>query len=178
MLGEGPRLVHAAPTLNNERIMVASLCMGVLDGVLEDALAYVKERGAFGKTIGEFQILQHYIADISMWRRQAELLIYQAAWLLTAGKACFWSRTSPRPRPPSTRSGGRPRDPDLGGMGYSAETDTQRYWRDARLFRIGPVTNEMARNSIAEHLGLPALVLSAAQRTVKPMCSSRSARRK
>jgi alkylation response protein AidB-like acyl-CoA dehydrogenase len=42
-----------------------------------------------------------------------------------------------------------------GGMGYSAETDAQRYWRDARLFRIGPVTNEMARNSIAEQLGLP-----------------------
>ena len=35
-------------------------------------------------------------------------------------------------------------------MGYSAETDMQRYWRDARLFRIGPITNEMARNSIAE----------------------------
>ena len=43
----------------------------------------------------------------------------------------------------------------LGGMGYSAETDMQRYWRDARLFRIGPITNEMARNAIAEQLGLP-----------------------
>ena len=43
----------------------------------------------------------------------------------------------------------------FGGMGYSAETDMQRYWRDARLFRIGPVTNEMARNSIAENMGLP-----------------------
>ena len=43
----------------------------------------------------------------------------------------------------------------LGGMGYSAETDMQRYWRDARLFRIGPITNEMARNAIAENLGLP-----------------------
>jgi len=40
-------------------------------------------------------------------------------------------------------------------MGYSAETDMQRYWRDVRLFRIGPVTNEMARNGIAEGLGLP-----------------------
>jgi alkylation response protein AidB-like acyl-CoA dehydrogenase len=43
----------------------------------------------------------------------------------------------------------------LGGMGYSAETDMQRYWRDARLWRIGPITNEMARNGIAEGLGLP-----------------------
>ncbi len=43
----------------------------------------------------------------------------------------------------------------LGGMGYSAETDMQRYWRDARLWQIGPITNEMARNGIAERLGLP-----------------------
>ena len=43
----------------------------------------------------------------------------------------------------------------LGGMGYSAETDMQRYWRDSRLWRIGPITNEMARNTIAEMMGLP-----------------------
>ena len=43
----------------------------------------------------------------------------------------------------------------LGGMGYTAETDMQRYWRDARLYRIGPISSEMARNSIAESLGLP-----------------------
>jgi alkylation response protein AidB-like acyl-CoA dehydrogenase len=43
----------------------------------------------------------------------------------------------------------------MGGMGYSGETDMQRYWRDARLYRMSPVTNEMARNLIAERLGLP-----------------------
>jgi alkylation response protein AidB-like acyl-CoA dehydrogenase len=43
----------------------------------------------------------------------------------------------------------------LGGMGYSAETDMQRYWRDSRLWRIGPITNEMVKNGIAESLGLP-----------------------
>ena len=40
-------------------------------------------------------------------------------------------------------------------MGYSTETQMQRYWRDSRLFRIGPITDEMARNSIAEMSGLP-----------------------
>ena len=39
-------------------------------------------------------------------------------------------------------------------MGYAAETDMQRYWRDARLYRIGPITNEMVRNIIAQNLGL------------------------
>jgi acyl-CoA dehydrogenase len=43
----------------------------------------------------------------------------------------------------------------LGGLGYSQETDMQRYWRDVRLYRIGPISNEMGRNVIAEGLGLP-----------------------
>jgi alkylation response protein AidB-like acyl-CoA dehydrogenase len=43
----------------------------------------------------------------------------------------------------------------MGGMGYSAETDMQRYWRDHRILRISPISNEMVRNSIAESLGLP-----------------------
>ena len=42
----------------------------------------------------------------------------------------------------------------LGGMGYALETNMQRYWRDSRLYRIGPITNEMARNVIAESFGL------------------------
>ena len=42
-----------------------------------------------------------------------------------------------------------------GGMGYAYETQPQRYWRDARLYRIGPIANEMARNVIAEMMGLP-----------------------
>ena len=73
VLGEPGRAWYMLlPTLNNERIMLSSLCLGILDGVLEDALAYMGEREAFGKKIGEFQVLQHYVADIAMWRSQAE----------------------------------------------------------------------------------------------------------
>ena len=43
----------------------------------------------------------------------------------------------------------------MGGMGYSTETDMQRYWRDHRILRMTPISNEMVRNSIAESLGLP-----------------------
>lgn len=43
----------------------------------------------------------------------------------------------------------------LGGLGYSAETDMQRYWRDARLWKIAPITSEMSRNFIAGKLGMP-----------------------
>jgi alkylation response protein AidB-like acyl-CoA dehydrogenase len=53
-------------SLNSERIMVAALCTGILEGVLEDAVAYAKERQAFGKPIGQTQAIQHKIADIAM----------------------------------------------------------------------------------------------------------------
>jgi alkylation response protein AidB-like acyl-CoA dehydrogenase len=144
------------PTLNNERIILSSFCCGILDGVLEDAVTYVGEREAFGKKIGEFQILQHYIADIAMWRYQADLVVKHAAWLQDRGEPCFQETTMAK----VVASEAAVKAADigiqiLGGMGYSAETDMQRYWRDARLFRIGPITNEMARNTIAENLGLP-----------------------
>jgi acyl-CoA dehydrogenase len=157
VLGEPGRAWYMLlPTLNNERIMLASFCVGILDGILEDVLAFVKEREAFGRKIGGFQILQHYIADIAMWRHQAELLVYEAATLLSEGKDCFMETSAAKVQ--ASEYAVKAADlaiQILGGMGYSAETDAQRYWRDARLFRIGPVTNEMARNSIAELLGLP-----------------------
>lgn len=157
VLGEpGNAWYMLLPTLNNERIMLASFCVGILDGVLEDALAYVNEREAFGKKIGQFQILQHYIADIAMWRRMSELVVYQAASLLSEGKDCFFESSLAKVQ--ASELAVQAADLGIqiyGGMGYSAETDAQRYWRDARLFRIGPITNEMARNTIAEMLGLP-----------------------
>jgi acyl-CoA dehydrogenase len=157
VLGEPGRAWHMLlPTLNNERIMVAAFCMGVLDGVLEDALDYMKQRKAFGKTIGGFQILQHYVADIAIWRQAGELMLHYAADLQSKGKPCH--AESSMLKVLTSEYAVQAADLGiqiLGGMGYSAETDMQRYWRDARLWRIGPITNEMARNGIAESLGLP-----------------------
>lgn len=144
------------PTLNNERIMVGAFCLGVIDGVLEDALEYMHQRKAFGKTIGQFQILQHYVADIATSRYQAELMLNHCAWLQSQGKDCFQQSTMLKLA--VSEACNKAADMGIqimGGMGYSAETDMQRYWRDSRLWRIGPITNEMARNSIAESLGLP-----------------------
>jgi acyl-CoA dehydrogenase len=144
------------PTLNNERIILSSFCLGILDGVLEDAIRYVGEREAFGHKIGEFQALQHYIADIAIARETSELVVTKAAWLQSKGLPCFME--SSIAKVVASEAANRAADLGiqiLGGMGYSAETDMQRYWRDSRLFRIGPITNEMARNTIAEGLGLP-----------------------
>ena len=157
LLGEPGRAWYMLlPTLNNERIILSSFCLGILDGVLEDALAYVGEREAFGRKIGQFQVLQHYLADIAMWRHEADLVVRHAAWLQDTGRECFQETTMAKVV--ASEAAVKAADHGiqiLGGMGYSAETDMQRYWRDARLFRIGPITNEMARNAIAENLGLP-----------------------
>ena len=157
LLGEeGKGWYQSTRTLNNERLVNAATCLGMLDGVIEDALAHMQARRAFGKTIGEFQILQHYLADMAMWQLQGELLVMHTAKLQADGL------------PSATESGmakvlcseyvSKAADLGiqiLGGMGYSAETDMQRYWRDSRLLRIGPISNEMARNMIAESMGLP-----------------------
>lgn len=144
------------PTLNNERIMVSAFCLGILDGVLEDALDYAKERKAFGKPIGQMQAVQHLIADIRIGQYQVETMLMDCAAKMVAGVPAVLETTMLKVA--ASEAANKAADAGiqiLGGMGYSAETDMQRYWRDSRLWRIGPITNEMARNSIAEQIGLP-----------------------
>ena len=144
------------PSLNNERIMVGAQCLGAIDGVLEDALDYMKQRKAFGKPIGQFQILQHYVADIATSQKLVELLLYNVAWMQAKGLPC--GNEANMLKMVATESAVKAADVGiqiLGGMGYSAETDMQRYWRDHRILRMTPISNEMVRNTIAENLGLP-----------------------
>jgi butyryl-CoA dehydrogenase len=144
------------PTLNNERIMVGAQCLGAIDGVLEDALDYMKQRKAFGGIIGRFQVLQHYVADIATWQKTTELLLYNVAWMQAQGMPC--GTEANMLKMVATENAVKAADLGiqiLGGMGYSAETDMQRYWRDHRILRMTPISNEMVRNTIAESLGLP-----------------------
>ncbi len=157
LLGEAHNAWYeTTKTLNNERILNAAMCLGMIDGVLEDALEHMQQRRAFGKTIAHFQVLQHYVADIAMMQKQVELMLYNVAWLQSEAKPC--ALESAMTKTLASESIKKAADLGisiLGGMGYSAETDMQRYWRDARLLSIGPISNEMARNMIAQHLGLP-----------------------
>jgi butyryl-CoA dehydrogenase len=157
VLGE-PHMAWSAmlPSLNNERIMVGAQCLGAIDGVLEDALDYMKQRHAFGKPIGQFQILQHYVADIATSQKLVELLLYNVAWMQAKGMPC--GNEANMLKMVATERAVEAADLGiqiLGGMGYSAETDMQRYWRDHRILRMTPISNEMVRNTIAENLGLP-----------------------
>ena len=157
VLGEpGQAWYMLLPTLNNERIMVGAQCLGAIDGVLEDALAYVKQRHAFGRPIGQFEAIQHFIADIAASQMTTELLLYSVAWLQAQGADCGVQANMLKMV--ATENAVHAADLGiqiLGGMGYSAETDMQRYWRDHRILRMTPISNEMVRNSIAESLGLP-----------------------
>ncbi len=144
------------PTLNNERIMVGAFALGVIDGVLEDAVDYMQQRKAFGGIIGRFQSLQHYVADIATMQTTTELMLHYCADKQSRGENVGVEANMLKLMASENANAAADMGIQImGGMGYSAETDMQRYWRDSRLWRIGPITNEMVRNGIAESLGLP-----------------------
>ena len=157
VLGEpGRAWYHLLGTLNNERIVLAALCVGILDGVLEEALRYAQERHAFGRPLGGMQVIQHELADVAIERQKAELLVYDAAWRQSKGLEC--GREANIAKLVASDAANHAADVGIqlmGGMGYAMETSMQRYWRDSRIYRIAPIANEMARNILAEGLGLP-----------------------
>ena len=157
VLGEpGQGWFSLVEALNNERILTASFATGVIEGVLECALEYLTDRHAFGGPIGRFQSLQHYIADITGWLRQGELLTYHAAVLQQSGQPCGTDATLAKLITAEYATQAADLGLQiLGGMGYAQETHMQRYWRDARIFRIAPITTEMAKNMVAQSHGLP-----------------------
>ncbi len=153
-VGRGWSLI--TETLNSERIMNGANCSGALAGVLEDMVAYAKERTAFGKPIGQFQVISHWIADMQMRLMQAELMTYKSCWLYDQDLPCHIESSAAKAIASEYATEAADRGIQiLGGYGYSAEYQMQRYWRDARLYQIGPITNQMVRNLVAEDLGLP-----------------------
>ena len=103
-----------------------------------------KERTAFGKPIGQFQAVQHMIADTYIGLETARLLTYRAAWLQATGQPCGIESTLAKVVASEACFSGADRGMQvLGGYGYAMEYDMQRYWRDMRLYRVAPINNEM-----------------------------------
>jgi len=75
-------------TLNNERVALAALCIGIGQAAFDYALKYAMEREAFSRPIGQFQSIQHYLAESATKLEMARLLTYKAAWLQSRGKRC------------------------------------------------------------------------------------------
>ena len=144
------------PMLNNERILVAAICLGLAQAAFHDALEYAKQRQAFGRPIGQFQALQHELARTRTDIELATLITYKAAWLQSLGRECGMEANMAKLVAANTACQAADRGMQvLGGYCYSMEFDMQRYWRDSRLYRIAPITDEMVLNFIGEQIGLP-----------------------
>ncbi|MCZ6522604.1 MAG: acyl-CoA/acyl-ACP dehydrogenase [Alphaproteobacteria bacterium] len=153
--GEGFRcLLHS---LNPERILVGAEAVGIGRAALERATRYASERVVFGRPIGKNQGLQFPMADVYAKLKVAELMVYKGAWLYDRGEACGEEANIAKLR--AANAGFEACDVALqvhGGMGYAKEYHIERLWREVRLYKIAPVSNEMALNYIGEHvLGLP-----------------------
>ena len=146
---------HLLDTLNNERILVAAYALGIAQSAFEDALRYAKERDAFGRPIGQFQAIQHYLSDMYVQLELARLITYKAAWLQCLGRPCGVESTMAKLVASEAgleiaTNGMR----ILAGYGYMMEYDMQRYYRDVMQAVVTPITNEMSKNFIGQNLGL------------------------
>jgi alkylation response protein AidB-like acyl-CoA dehydrogenase len=93
---------------------------------------------------------------MQMGLMQAELVTYKASWLFDQDLPCGVESSAAKAICSEYATWAADRGIQIqGGMGYSAEYQMQRYWRDVRLYQIGPVTNQMVRNIVAESVGLP-----------------------
>ena len=144
-------------TLNNERIFIAAVCNGLGRGALEDAIQYARDRKAFGRSIGEFQAVQHQLADSLVELDLAQLCTYKAAWMQDQKQDCSVQAASAKYF--ASEAAFRATDRGmrvLAGAGFTMEYHMQRYYRDIRQLIFAPVTNEMSKNFIAQAgCGLP-----------------------
>jgi alkylation response protein AidB-like acyl-CoA dehydrogenase len=136
------------------RIGVAAMGVGLAQGALDQALAYAKERRAFGKPISKFQAIQAKLADMATEIAAGRLLVYQAAWLKDQGKP--FSLVAAQAKLKTGRLAVKAADEAVqihGGYGYIEEYPVCRFYRDAKILTIGEGTDEVQQMVIARALG-------------------------
>jgi short-chain 2-methylacyl-CoA dehydrogenase len=141
-------------TLDGGRIGVAAMSVGLAQGALDEALAYAKERRAFGQPIAKFQAIQAKLADMSTEIEAARLLTYKAAWLKDQGR--MFTLTAAHAKLKSGRLAVRATEEAVqihGGYGYIEEYPVCRFYRDAKILTIGEGTDEVQQMVIARALG-------------------------
>ena len=136
------------------RIGVAAMGVGLAQGALDQALAYAKERRAFGKPISKFQAIQAKLADLATEIAAARLLVYQSAWLKDQGRP--FSLVAAQAKLKTGRLAVKATDEAVqihGGYGYIEEYPVCRFYRDAKILTIGEGTDEVQQMVIARALG-------------------------
>ena len=150
---EGEGLAAVLATLAEGRIGIAARCVGVMDRLVELAVAYAKQRVQFGRPIADFQAVQHMLADMAVDLDAARLLTRDAAWRLDRGLDV--RAQSSRVKLFASEALGRVADRAVqvhGGYGYVREFPVEKLYRDARIARIYEGTSEVQRGIIAKHL--------------------------
>jgi short-chain 2-methylacyl-CoA dehydrogenase len=136
------------------RIGVSAMGIGLAQGALDEALAYAKERRAFGQPISKFQAIQAKLADISARLEAVRLLTYKSAMLKDLGRN--FTLTAAQAKLESGRLAVRATEEAVqihGGYGYIEEYPVCRFYRDAKILTIGEGTDEVQQMVIARALG-------------------------
>jgi butyryl-CoA dehydrogenase len=153
---EGAGFRQFLAILDDGRVAIAALAVGLAQACLEHSVAYAKERQAFGGPIGRNQAVAFKCADLEVLVETARLLTYKAAWLKDSGKpfkqaAAHAKLFATEAAVTATREATQ----IFGGYGFIDETPVSRFYRDAKILEIGEGTSEIQRLVIARGLDLP-----------------------
>jgi short-chain 2-methylacyl-CoA dehydrogenase len=156
LVGErGKGLGQCLAALDDGRISIAALSVGLAQGCLDASLAYAKEREAFGRPIGAYEAIAFKLADMWASIEAARLLTYRAAWLKDQGRPYTTESAIAKLRASETAVDvAREAIQVHGGYGYTEEFPVARAYRDAKVLEIGEGTSEILRLVIARDLGL------------------------
>ncbi|MDB5476773.1 MAG: acyl-CoA dehydrogenase family protein [Phenylobacterium sp.] len=154
---EGRGFTYLLEGLNPERVLIGAEAVGLGRAALKKAANYAKERVVFGRPIGQNQGVAHPLARSWMELEAANLMAFKAAALYDAGRECGAEANAAKYL--GGEAGFRACEAAVmahGGMGYAKEYDVERYFREAMIARLAPVSREMIFNYLAEKvLGLP-----------------------
>jgi short-chain 2-methylacyl-CoA dehydrogenase len=156
LLGEAGRgYAQFLQTLDEGRVAIAAVSAGLAAGCVDECLAYVAERSAFGHRLGHYQAIQFKIADMETRAHGAMLAWYDAAARLVAGEP-FKKQAAIAKLTGSEAAMANARDATqiFGGYGFMNEFPVARFYRDAKVLEIGEGTSEVQRMVIARELGI------------------------
>jgi alkylation response protein AidB-like acyl-CoA dehydrogenase len=156
LLGErGRGYAQFLRALDEGRIAIAAVSVGLAQGCVDESVRYAREREAFGGPIGRFQAIQFKIADMEARAHTARLAYYHAAAKMLAGEP-FKKEAAIAKLTASDAAMANARDATqvFGGYGFMNEYPVGRFYRDAKIFEIGEGTSEVQRILIARELGL------------------------
>ncbi len=156
LLGErGRGLAQFLRILDEGRIAIAALAVGLAQGCVDESVRYAGQRHAFGHPIGDFQAIKFKIADMQVRAHTARLAYYDAAARLLAGRDFKQAAAIAKLHASeSAMANAREATQVHGGYGFMNETPVARFYRDAKILEIGEGTSEVQRMIIARALGL------------------------